>query len=155
MQEGLSQEPKIIEEYLEHKAHEITVYKCGFFVSQSHPLSGASPDGIVTEYEQLGLLEMKYIQQLDSETLNESLLRKRICVVTNAITHLNRNHQYFYQLQHQMFVTGQKWTDFVVKGSQSGPLFIERVMFDEDFWKVVLICFQRLHTLRLGMVVQG
>ena len=33
-----------------------------------------------------------------------------------------------------MFVTGRKWTDFVVKGSMSESIHIERVIFDSNFW---------------------
>ena len=141
MKEGISQEPQIIQDYLAQKGSEgITVEKCGFFVSLSHPFLGASPDGIVNDHGDSGLLEMKFIQQSETETLEEALIKKRICVATNGNLELNKNYQYFYQVQQQMFVTGKKWEDFVVKGSLCNcPLFIQRVFYDEEFWKPVLV----------------
>ena len=38
------------------------------------------------------------------------------------------------EVQHQMFVLGKTWTDFVVKGSLDNSLFIERVEFNSVFW---------------------
>ena len=39
-----------------------------------------------------------------------------------------------------MFVTGKKWEDFVVKGSLLNcPLFIQRVYYNEESWKPVLL----------------
>ena len=54
-------------------------------------VSWCSPDGIVYDTEatgkKKGLLEMKYIQTVDSEALEDALLRKRICVLKeNNIT---------------------------------------------------------------------
>ena len=118
MREGISREPQIIQDYLSQKGTEgITVEKCGFFVSLSHSFLGASPDGIVNDHGDSGLLEMKFIQQSETETLEEALIKKRICKAINSNLELNKNHQYFYQVQQQMFVTGKKWEDFVVKGS--------------------------------------
>ena len=111
-----------------------------FFVSLSHPFLGASPDGIVNDHGDRGLLEMKFIQQSETETLEEALINKRICIATNSNLEFNKNHQYFYQVQQQMFVTGKKWEDFVVKGSFCNcPLFIQRVFYNEEFWKPVLL----------------
>ena len=86
------------------------------FVSLSQPFLGASSDGIINDHADSGLLEMKFIQQSETETLEEALMKKRICVATKSNLELNKNHQYFYQFQQQMFVTGKKWEDFVVKG---------------------------------------
>ena len=38
-----------------------------------------------------------------------------------------------------MFVSERKWNDFVVKGTLSPELFIERVEFDHSFWGSVLV----------------
>ena len=73
------------------------------------------------------------------EKLTEALLRKRICVYDNEELTVNRCHQYFYQVQHQMYVAGRYWNDFVVKGSLSTELFIKRVQFDPTFWGPVLL----------------
>ena len=45
-----------------------------------------------------------------------------------------------------MFLTATKWTDFVVKGSFLGPLFVKRVFFNERFWKEVLVKLEHIFT---------
>ena len=113
-----------------------------FFVSPTHGFLGASPDGIVHEIidntESSELLELKYIQTNDSESLRDALLRKRICVTSDNSIVVNTKHKYFYQMQFQMFVTSKEWTNFVVKGSLCKSPYIERVPFDSAFWKEVL-----------------
>lgn len=142
MQAGIQQEPLIIKDYLAQQEqngnNSITVDKCGFFVSKMHPFLGASPDSIFSDNESSGLLEMKYIQMEESETLEEALIRKRICVKNSGILEINKKHQYYFQVQQQMFVANKEWNDFVVKGSRGRSIFIKRVMFDSSFWKTVL-----------------
>ena len=141
MKAGISKEQEIISQYITEKSkshdHTVTVERCGFFVNLTHPFLGASPDGLVTDNGESGLLELKFIQTFQSETVEQALIRKRICFVQNEV-HLNTKHKYFYQVQHQMYVTGKTWCDFVVKGSSGGPLFIERVYFNQSFWDTVL-----------------
>ena len=146
MKEGLSKEPEIIQEFLNtmnEKGHKrIKVERSGLIVSTLHGFLAASPDGLVKDPSHEppeGMLEMKYIQMKEDETLTEALLRKRICVYDNEELTVNRCHQYFYQVQHQMYVAGRYWNDFVVKGSLSTELFIKRVQFDPTFWGPVLL----------------
>ena len=143
--EGLSQEKEVIKDYLSEKTKngnsQVTVEPCGFFVSKTHGHLGATPDGLVSDLQSpqpSGLLEVKYVQTSEDETPHEALLRKRICILDNETLTMNKSHQYYYQLQHQMFVTSKHWTDFVVKCSNGGPLFIERVPFNKEFWDSVL-----------------
>ena len=124
MTEGLSQEKEIIKDYLSEKTKngnsQVTVEPCGFFVSKTHGHLGATPDGLVSDLQSpqpSGLLEVKYVQTSEDETPHEALLRKRICILDNETLTMNKSHQYYYQLQHQMFVTSKHWTDFVVKCS--------------------------------------
>ena len=144
MKEGLSKEPEIIEEYLitmKETGHKgIEVKKSGLVVSVSHGFLASSPDGLVHDpsHESAeGMLEIKYIQMKEGETLNDALTRKRICVCDNGELKVNRNHQYFYEIQHQMHVAVRSWDDLVVKGSLSTDLFIQRIEFDASFWATV------------------
>jgi len=81
---------------------------------------------------------VKYVQVIPNENLNDSLLRKRICVKTDGLLELNTKHKYYYQVQQQMFVAERKWTDFVVQGTQSRDIFCQRVKFSTVFWKETL-----------------
>ena len=146
MKEGLEKEEFIIQAYIDkmngegHKS--IEVDRCGFFVSSTHGFLGASPDALVSdpsETDSKGLLEVKYIQVHENESLNEALVRKRICVQGNcSAVNMNKKHQYYFQIQQQMFVTGRKWTDFVVQGSQSSDLFCERISFTQTYLTTTL-----------------
>ena len=91
MKEGLSKEPKIIEEYLitmQERGHQgIEVKKSGLIVSVSHSFLASSPDGLVHDPSHdpaEGMLEMKYMQMKEGETLNDALARKRIYVCDNG-----------------------------------------------------------------------
>ena len=47
---------------------------------------------------------------------------------------LKRKHQYYYQIQTQLFVTQMLWCDFVVWSLSEGIL-VERINYDEEFSK--------------------
>jgi hypothetical protein len=146
MAEGLKMEAQILEEYkaLMHQKGHIdlaqSVRQCGIFISDEGFL-GASPDALVTDpslSDPEGLVEIKYIQMNDNETLCGALVRKRICLQNNNEVELNTSHQYYYQMQQQMYVTKRRWVDFVVKGSKSDEIYCKKVCFSEDFWSKVL-----------------
>ncbi|PFX12333.1 uncharacterized protein LOC111347439 [Stylophora pistillata] len=141
MQEGLEMEDRIIAAYKLLKQGEgvtdISVEKCGFFISKHHGLLGASPDGLVCDpsaEDSKGLLEVKYIQMEKQESLEEALLRKGICKKFEESVILNSRHKYYFQVQQAMFVAEQKWTDFVVMGTASSTPFCERVYFSQEHW---------------------
>ena len=81
---------------------------------------GANPEGFVHDpvgSPTDGLIEIKYVSLNSRETLRDALLRKRICkLVEGQNITINRNHQYFYQVQQQMFCGKRFWTDFLFKG---------------------------------------
>lgn len=47
---------------------------------------------------------------------------------------LKRNHNYYFQLQGQLFVSGFEFIDFIVYFGDDIPIFIERIYFDKQFW---------------------
>lgn len=109
----------------------------GFVISLTDGFLGASPDGMVHDpsvEDPEGLLEMKYIQTDKYDSLEDALLQKRICIKDSEGIHINKRHQYFYQIQQALFVTTRMWVDFVVKGSTYEEIYIERVPFDSTWW---------------------
>lgn len=89
MKEGIEMEPKIIEEFEKESGKVVT--KCGFFVSESHPFLGASPDGITDSGE---LIEVKKITSKDYESKEETLSRLGIYKKNADSIILNENHRY-------------------------------------------------------------
>lgn len=141
MKEGLSKEPEIMQEYTllqQTSGHQgLTVGASGLIINPQDGYLGASPDGLVHDpsvSDSNGLLEMKFIQTKPNESLEAALLRKRICQHSGNLVTVNTKHQYYFQLQHCMFVTDRNWIDFVVKGSESPSLYIERVSFNNVWW---------------------
>ena len=120
MREGLEKEPEIISNYeteMHKNGHQVTVTKSGLGFSTSHCFLGASPDGFVhdpVESPTDGLIEIKCVSLNSGETVRDALLRKHICkLVEGQNITINRNHQYFYQVQQQIFCSKKFWTDFV------------------------------------------
>jgi len=141
MQEGLMKEEEILKDYIalrhEQGHSNLVVNNCGFFISKSDGFLGASPDGLVNDpsvQDAKGLAEVKFVQVREDESFVDSLLRKGICVENGNQITLNTKHQYYFQVQQQMFVTQRKWTDFVVKGSIGNDIFCERVFFSISQW---------------------
>jgi len=48
---------------------------------------------------------------------------------------LKTNHDYYYQMQCQLAVTGLDWCDFLVY-LENGDLHLETINFDCEFWHI-------------------
>ena len=114
MLQGLGEEDAIADSFIdkmeEEGNHSFTFIKCGFFISKTNGFLEASPDRIVHDLteETPGVAEFKFIHVKDGETLSGILIKQHICVKLQGGSfslQLNKNHKYFYQLYHQMFVT--------------------------------------------------
>lgn len=143
MQEGLEREDDIEKALLKHMEqnghHAIRMEKSGFVVSKTHGHIGASPDRIMYDPSESssGVVEMKYLQVKQEETLQDVLLRQHICLKTSNGLVLNSNHKYYYQLHQQMFATNYNWGIFVACG-RDDSIFVEKVFFNQEFWSPVL-----------------
>ncbi|KAK6196378.1 hypothetical protein SNE40_001615 [Patella caerulea] len=108
----------------------VTVEKCGIILHSEIPGLGASPDGKVydTVCNKFGGLEVKCPISKAGMTIEQGFYLAN----DNGNIHLKISHDYFYQVQGQMFISGLEWTDFVVWLGKE--IFIERVKFDFDLW---------------------
>ena len=94
--------------YCAHYGH---VKDAGLFVSKSRPLFGASPDGLI---DGGGLLEIKCPFVLRDKNLKDIKENGTFYTFTDGKLTLRRTHAYFFQVQLQMFVTGERFTDFFI-----------------------------------------
>ncbi|WAR06442.1 hypothetical protein MAR_021811 [Mya arenaria] len=96
-------------QFMKSKGNNVVVEKRGLVVCKDY---GASVDGIVNDLttDTSGCLEDSSGQIL-----------------------LNRAHDYYIQIQGQMYVLGLSWADFVVWLSDE-HVHVERVAFDIDAW---------------------
>jgi hypothetical protein len=146
MKEGLEMEPVVMARYIkeQHKGghEELSVSKSGLVVGKfENGFLGASPDGIVCDpsfADSKGLLEMKFIQTEEEESLEDALVRKQICVRNGSTIHMNKSNKYYYQIQQGMYLTETNWTDFVVAGSQTSEIYVERVSHDTVWWENIM-----------------
>ncbi|CAN7998324.1 unnamed protein product [Ixodes hexagonus] len=91
----------------------VQVYETGLHVV--HPrynFLGASPDRIVVKNGEEGLLEVKCPISKIGLTPEEACGGERFCcALIGGTVQLKREHAFYYQVQGQMMVTGQRWCD--------------------------------------------
>jgi hypothetical protein len=107
--------------------HDVTVEECGLFVDVENGIFAASPDGLVGTN---GILEIKCISSSPEDLSQKKggfLMRDKS---TNKLM-LKRNHNYYYQILFQLYVTNRSYCDFFVyhqpSGSDNCLTFEERI----------------------------
>lgn len=112
----------------------LKVENCGLFISQDNPWLAATPDGLVTDpsdaTQPLGLVEIKNPYTARSQTLMEASQKSSFCLEekNNSSFRLKIRHDYYYQVQTQLYCTGRHWCDFVLR--TDNDLHIERIYRD-------------------------
>lgn len=107
----------------------LTVEKSGLVLHQEHTFLAASPDGRVTCHcHGKGLLEIKCPFKFREMTLQEMVQHQDSCL--DADFNLKLTHPYYTQVQHQMYVTGASFCDFMV-WLPSSPCVV--TIFPDDF----------------------
>ena len=86
MKDGIESESSIIQTF-EHETGN-KVLKSGFFISDTHPFLGASPDGLVDEDK---IVEVKKIVLKEGESLEDGMCR--LGIFEQQLV-LNNNHKY-------------------------------------------------------------
>lgn len=115
------------------------IKQSGLIINNNYPFCGASPDAIPTcVCCGTGTVEIKCPWLLRSGRL-DAYLKKRdsplvvVEGVDGAWTYeLKVGHEYYYQVQMQMFVTNSDFCDFVVW--HPSDIIVKRVLKDEPFW---------------------
>ena len=143
---GVKQEASAIEQYITHQralGHaDLTVAPCGFFISQSHPYLGASPDGAVYDPTNVdkpfGFLEVKCPYTHRNDTPEEASKTPGFCSSLDNSgdgmpkLSLRKNHIYYAQVQGQMAIGCRQWCDFVVFTTKG--ISVQRIAFDNKYW---------------------
>ncbi|XP_028297385.1 uncharacterized protein LOC114459273 [Gouania willdenowi] len=140
---GIRQEEAARQAYTAQTAHQHTdqqVQTCGFFVNPAFPQVGASPDAIVTcTCCGKGCVEVKCPEKYKDCTILQACSSedRNFCLyVVNGQVHLKKNHQYYTQVQTQLFVTESSYCDFVVWTLMDTVIL--RIAPDTAFWKARL-----------------
>ncbi|KAK7886436.1 hypothetical protein WMY93_026057 [Mugilogobius chulae] len=111
----------------------------GLWLNPKWPYMGSSPDGIVTcDCHGTGICEIKcpYSQQ-DEDNLRLCAGKKNFCLINDGDdVILDRNHNYYYQVQAQLHIVNAEYCDFIVWNRND--IFVERIMPDLEFWDYVI-----------------
>ena len=126
------------------KTHrDFKVEHCGMIIDKHHPWIHATPD-VMTSCLCCGdgCCEVKCPYSIDSGNFEAYVEKKESCLekISNTFR-LKRSHQYYYQVQQQLFVTDRKHCDFVVcsfLNNKQTMFFMERIYKDPSHWGSVL-----------------
>lgn len=126
-----------------HKGLEF--YNPGLVISLQMPIFAASPDGMVScKCCGIGCMEIKCPFQFIGKTLEEYALLPHTCLVKDGISYrLDRDHEYYYQTQLQIFCTEFDYCDFILWSKNL--MFVERIYTDQDFIKSKLTLASEFH----------
>lgn len=122
------------------------VENCGLFVcvGKGKGFLAASPDGIVG-HDRLVEVKCPYSAR-DLNPVDIPAKKKSFCsTLKDGKLHLKPSHNYFYQVQGQMYITGRRICDFVVWTPKG--LSVEEIQFDPGFVKTMV---EKLETFYLN-----
>ncbi|CAC5397935.1 unnamed protein product [Mytilus coruscus] len=129
---GKENEEKAIEDYkqyMDSKGSNVQVESVSIILSEDRPGLGPSLDGIVVDPSAnitRGGLEMKCPYSKANFNINDACKDKTLFLKSeNGQISLKENHNYFYQVQGQMYVANLKWVDFVVWFGDQEELFVQ------------------------------
>ena len=122
--------------YQERRGHSITTFQTGLVISLNHPWLAASPDDRVfdpTATPQSGLAEYKNPYSVRDKTLEEACKISSFCLEKKENGYrLKRRHDYYYQVQCQLYCDDKSWCDFVLRTDKG--LHVERIWRDAEWW---------------------
>ena len=122
------------------KHTDVQIRQCGFFISNEHPFLGASPDGVMSCSCCSGLtvVEIKCPFCCRDKSFDEKAVEGSFCLEQSpdGTLTLKHNHQYYYQIQLQMYCCNAAVGDFVVW--RKGEILIERIEYDAMFMESVI-----------------
>lgn len=148
MKHGMKMEQTCVNHYtaIQKKRHQhFKVTSTGLHISQQYPFIAASPDGIIncscpaesptcSAQGRKGCLEVKNPFTNDKIDIWARKPSSCLLIQQDGTIELNKDHQYYAQVQCQMFVTNTDYADFVVRtNAKSSNIHIERIIKDAEF----------------------
>ena len=109
------------------------LHNIGLVVNPICPFLGASPDGIVCENGECGIIEVKCPYSARDYKIKEACEKvKDFFLEKNNETdefELKKRHRHYYQVQGQLLITGANFCDFIVFTRYD--LFVQRIKPDD------------------------
>ena len=138
---GSTMEKVALQEYTSYQQQHghpgIKTESVGLCISTENPWLAASPDSTVHDVSTTppdGLVELKNPYSARDMTIQEYSSKKTSCLHMreDGKCELKIGHDYFYQVQCQLYCTGKVWCDFVVRTNKS--IHVERIHQNKDWW---------------------
>lgn len=118
------------------------VNKCGLFIDINHCYLGASPDGVT---ESGGIVEVKCPITAEFMTIEQATETLKTFCIDKRTKKLKRSHNYWFQIQGQLHVSGKNFCDFIIWTKKD--LYVERIYPNETCWNKMLpklkFCFEK------------
>lgn len=133
---GIKYEPVAVQKF--EQSENVQTQPCGLFVSKSHPYLAASPDRIIDSDT---LLEVKC--PFSSREKNITPVTVPYLVSTNEGMTLDPKHDYYYQVQGQMYCSGRKMCKFLVFTQKD--MKVLPIKYDETFVSAMIKKLQKFY----------
>lgn len=139
---GKNNEKKAIQRYIKKTGNH--VHECGFVINWRIPFIGATPDGKVCEDGTTGIVEVKCPYSARDMTVREACSVPGFFMTCQNDTYeLKTEHNYYFQVQGQLLVTGVEYCDFVIFTRKD--LVVKRIFPDPVFMQEMLDNLSRFY----------
>ncbi len=144
---GLQQERATIIDYEaimeKQTGSKIKVESAGLKIFRAFQGLGATSDGIVhINGIPSGLIEIKNLLKNKTITFEQYIktTKTKFCLeIKNNKLQLNRNDNYYFQIQGQLNIYDFPWCDFVVRSTNPYQFHLERIERDKEFWSNTML----------------
>ncbi|XP_050679072.1 uncharacterized protein LOC126975299 [Leptidea sinapis] len=115
------------------RQEKIKIETCGLFIDKELPFLGATPDGLCSDDT---IVEIKCPITAFKLGLEEAIKKRKVTFwkYTKKGLEINKNHQWYYQVQGQLHVTKRLKCLFAVWSNENSPLKTEYIDRDDEFW---------------------
>lgn len=139
MKHGLHYE-NVAKEKLEKQLN-IKVKECGLLIDEENTFLGSSPDGLIDDD---GMIEIKcphasFGLKIDDQIVNRKITCYSVDRKSKDILGVNKNHEYFYQIQGQLNIFKRKYCLFVHYTGDDQDLKITIIERDQTFWETKMV----------------
>lgn len=128
------------EEFMKTKHTNFKVIQCGLIINEEMPWLHATPDFLCyCDCCGEGCSEVKCPYCLDNCDFESYVTKSSACLKKDSQGHyvLPHDHQYYYQVQQQLFTTNRPYCDFVVcaVGANDIVMVQQRILPDKGHWE--------------------
>ncbi|KAL1434672.1 hypothetical protein MTO96_011447 [Rhipicephalus appendiculatus] len=94
---------------------DVEILETGLHALEEYPILAASPDRIIRDGNEVGLLEVKCPASKAGQAVRDACQDIKFCAeLVNGEVQLKRTHPYYIQVQGQLAITKKLWCDFVL-----------------------------------------